>query len=48
MGFDLVGQEDIGRPLAEMADKIIQNRDIDFFFHAGETGISLISQPITI
>lgn len=38
VGFDLVGQEDIGTSLVELSDQIIQNPDIDYFFHAGETG----------
>jgi adenosine deaminase CECR1 len=43
-GFDLVGQEDLGRPLADMTPelfwfrkKCVEERvDIPFFFHAGE------------
>ena len=38
---DLVGQEDMGRPLIDFADEIIAakeaNPDLSFFFHAGET-----------
>jgi adenosine deaminase-related growth factor len=38
VGFDLVGQEDTGRPLAQYVEKL---KDISqngrFFFHAGET-----------
>lgn len=38
VGFDLVGQEDLGRPLKSYAEKL---KDISqkgrFFFHAGET-----------
>lgn len=45
-GFDLVGQEDIGKPLAEIVDKITQNSDIKYFFHAGETGRQTITQII--
>lgn len=37
-GFDLVGQEDKGRPLIEFADKLnTASPGIQFFFHAGET-----------
>ncbi|KAF5290660.1 hypothetical protein FQR65_LT01950 [Abscondita terminalis] len=38
VGFDLVGQEDKGRPLVEFVSRI-QNvsKDINFIFHAGET-----------
>ena len=38
-GFDLVGQEDLGRTLEYFADllKNIGERNINFFFHAGET-----------
>lgn len=44
-GFDLVGQEDAGRPLIHFAKRLIQFReevdrlglDIPFLFHAGET-----------
>ena len=43
-GFDLVGQEDMGRPLAEMTPELFWFRkrcvecqvDLPFFFHAGE------------
>ncbi len=43
-GFDLVGQEDLGRPLADMTPELFWFRkrcleegvDIPFFFHAGE------------
>lgn len=38
VGFDLVGQEDEGRPLKDFAHKLLQlPPDINFFFHAGET-----------
>lgn len=38
VGFDLVGQEDKGKPLTEFADKLNSvDRDVRFFFHAGET-----------
>ncbi|KAL1302798.1 hypothetical protein AAFC00_003139 [Neodothiora populina] len=44
-GFDLVGQEDIGRPLADLIPELFWFKkacaqsgvDIPFFFHAGET-----------
>ncbi|KAL6263330.1 hypothetical protein P5V15_006127 [Pogonomyrmex californicus] len=37
-GFDLVGQEDKGKPLTEFADKLkFVDPNIRFFFHAGET-----------
>lgn len=37
-GFDLVGQEDLGRPLKDFAEKLLSLPDsIKFFLHAGET-----------
>ncbi|GAB7355103.1 hypothetical protein MBLNU459_g5683t1 [Dothideomycetes sp. NU459] len=44
-GFDLVGQEDLGRPLADLTPELFWFRkacaengvDIPFYFHAGET-----------
>lgn len=37
-GFDLVGQEDRGRPLKEFAHRLLDlPPNIPFFFHAGET-----------
>lgn len=37
-GFDLVGQEDKGRPLIEFAEKLLKfPEDVNFFLHAGET-----------
>ncbi|KAF2879247.1 hypothetical protein ILUMI_26924 [Ignelater luminosus] len=38
-GFDLVGQEDLGKPLVDFLPefKNISSKGIDFFFHAGET-----------
>ncbi|KAF2796110.1 Metallo-dependent hydrolase [Melanomma pulvis-pyrius CBS 109.77] len=44
-GYDLVGQEDLGRPLQDLAPELFWFRktcaesgvDIPFFFHAGET-----------
>ncbi len=41
IGFDLVGQEDLGKPLVDFAPQLIQARanypNLKFFFHAGET-----------
>ena len=41
VGFDLVGQEDMGEPLVNFAEEIIAAKERDpklrFFFHAGET-----------
>ena len=36
VGFDLVGQEDLGRPLVDFADLLLDQK-IPYFFHAGET-----------
>lgn len=37
-GFDLVGQEDLGRPLVDFISTLQKiSGDIKFFFHAGET-----------
>ncbi|XP_011880774.1 PREDICTED: adenosine deaminase CECR1-like [Vollenhovia emeryi] len=37
-GFDLVGQEDKGKPLTEFADKLnAVDPNVKYFFHAGET-----------
>lgn len=44
-GYDLVGQEDLGRPLADLTPELFwfkkrcaeEGVDIPFFFHAGET-----------
>ncbi|XP_034111474.1 adenosine deaminase 2 [Drosophila albomicans] len=37
-GFDLVGQEELGKPLNVFIDQLLQvPDDIDFYFHAGET-----------
>lgn len=37
-GFDLMGQEDMGRPLEYFADTLIAaNTQLKYFFHAGET-----------
>ncbi|CAB0029521.1 unnamed protein product [Trichogramma brassicae] len=38
VGFDLVGQEDRGRPLLDFVDELLElGRDTQFYFHAGET-----------
>ncbi|XP_008216019.1 adenosine deaminase 2-like [Nasonia vitripennis] len=38
IGFDLVGQEDLGHPLLNFADKLQEfGKETLFFFHAGET-----------
>ncbi|XP_004526784.1 adenosine deaminase 2 [Ceratitis capitata] len=37
-GFDLVGQEELGRPLKDFIPQLLSMpADIDFYFHAGET-----------
>ena len=40
-GFDLVGQEDLGKPLKDIIDPLLtlseQNVTIPVFYHAGET-----------
>ncbi|XP_067647328.1 adenosine deaminase 2-like isoform X2 [Eurosta solidaginis] len=37
-GFDLVGQEELGRPLKKFIPQLLKMPDdIDFYFHAGET-----------
>ena len=44
-GYDLVGQEDLGRPLSDLAPELVWfrnqtetlNLSIPYFFHAGET-----------
>ena len=42
IGFDLVGQEDPGKPLIDDLEALLypsqHNIDLKFFFHAGETG----------
>ncbi len=39
VGFDLVGQEDLGRPLVDFADQLVEakegNPNLTYFFHAG-------------
>ena len=41
LGFDLVGQEDLGRPLIEFKSEMLhgleKNPGLRVFFHAGET-----------
>lgn len=38
VGFDLVGQEDMGRPLTDYVERLLQvPNNVSFFFHAGET-----------
>lgn len=38
VGFDLVGQEDVGKPLSGYVEKLKQiSQNGRFFFHAGET-----------
>lgn len=37
-GFDLVGQEDLGRPLTEFLPVLLEaQNEIDYYFHGGET-----------
>ncbi|XP_075983940.1 adenosine deaminase-like [Anticarsia gemmatalis] len=36
-GFDLVGPEDMGNPLIDFAPVLKTVKDLNFFFHAGET-----------
>ncbi|KFB50810.1 AGAP006907-PA-like protein [Anopheles sinensis] len=37
-GFDLVGQEDLGRPQTDFNERLLRlSPNINFFFHAGET-----------
>lgn len=38
MGFDLVGQEDLGKPLVNFIPELMKLPvDANYFFHAGET-----------
>lgn len=38
IGFDLVGQEDLGKPILEFKELIEPlSKQTQFFFHAGET-----------
>ncbi|XP_017132961.1 adenosine deaminase 2 [Drosophila elegans] len=38
VGFDLVGQEDVGHPLSRFAEELLKLPDhINFYFHAGQT-----------
>ncbi|XP_049547032.1 LOW QUALITY PROTEIN: adenosine deaminase 2-like [Anopheles darlingi] len=40
-GFDLVGQEDLGRPHTDFNERLLRlSPEINFFFHAGETNWS--------
>ncbi len=45
VGFDLVGQEDLGRPLfPDYAERLLKlPNNINFYFHAGETNWSGMS-----
>ena len=52
VGFDLVGQEDPGKPLIDFADAILRaasgNPNLRFYFHAGETDWSGSSTDMNI
>ncbi|TRY79384.1 hypothetical protein TCAL_08086 [Tigriopus californicus] len=52
VGFDLVGQEDKGRPLIDYADALIAAKQSDpklkYFLHAGETDWQGVSTDINI
>lgn len=37
VGFDLVGQEDLGDPLRAFIPQLLEGPSVPFFFHAGET-----------
>ena len=40
IGFDLVGQEDLGNPLIYFAKELLEAKNrsgLEYFFHAGET-----------
>jgi len=38
VGFDLVGQEELGRPLIDFVEPLLKMPEhINFYFHAGET-----------
>ena len=50
LGFDLVGQEDLGEPLIKFIDQILTAKekypDLKVFFHAGKLSPwSSVSQP---
>ncbi|XP_075984021.1 adenosine deaminase-like [Anticarsia gemmatalis] len=43
-GFDLVGQEDLGRPLKSFMSELVEaSKEFDLFLHAGETNWSGLS-----
>lgn len=49
VGFDLVGQEDKGKPLIEFADKLnTVDLNIKFFFHSGETNWNGVSTDLNL
>lgn len=49
VGFDLVGQEDMGSPLIDFVDELqIYKDDIKYFFHAGETNWNGMSTDLNI
>ena len=37
IGFDVVGQEDLGRPLLDFVSLMLNQSGIPFYFHAGES-----------
>ncbi|XP_012530424.1 adenosine deaminase 2 [Monomorium pharaonis] len=48
-GFDLVSQEDRGKPLVEFADKLnAVDPKIQFFFHSGETNWNGVSTDLNL
>jgi len=48
-GFDLVGQEDKGKPLSEFTNKLNAiNPAIQYFFHAGETKWNGVSTDLNL
>lgn len=48
-GFDLVGQEDKGKPLTEFANKLnVVDQEIPYFFHAGETNWNGVSTDLNL
>lgn len=48
VGFDLVGQEDSGQPLAAFVDELSATNDVKFFFHAGETNWNGLSTDLNL